>query len=174
MSKNEALSYHGQLFDLDGTLTPSINFPKNIILIKNFLSLQAGTLKLKEGAFDYLNYLKYTNKKLGLVSNMDEGLFKKYHMGDFARAMAYFESKKITGDISSKGNGKRDLILETLDEWKMKNDQAIYYGDTLKDAITCHDAKVKFCLVGNPKEKDLNEIKKISKMHIKSFTDLTF
>ena len=89
---------------------------------------------------------------------------------NFYEILYKFGSKKITGDISSKDPSKKsNLILETLEDWKMKNDQAIYYGDTLNDAIACHDAKVKFCLVGNPKQKHLVEIQKISKFQLNNF-----
>jgi len=157
--------YSGQIFNLDGTLTPSINFPKDIRFIKNFAMLQLGLLKMNKGAPAYLHYLNLMGKKLGVVSNTSERLIKKYNL-------RRFNSVKVTGDISSKDPSKKtNLILETLDDWEMKNNQAIYYGDTLKDAIACHDAKVRFCLVGNPKKKDLHEIQKISNLHIKSFDE---
>ena len=55
----------------------------------------------------------------------------------------------------------------------MKGDEAIYYGDTLNDAIASHDAGLAFCLVGTPNAKDLREIKKISDIQIDGFNDLT-
>lgn len=161
------------MFDLDGTLCPSINFPKNFALVGNFVKLQVGKLGMKPEAPNALRNLRYMGKRIALISNMSEKLLAKYLASPAINAAAPIDKSFDTIKITGRGKVKKStLIRETLDEWNMRNTNAVYYGDTLGDAIACHDAHVRFCLVGTPKAKDLCEIKKISSLHIQSFGEL--
>ena len=171
MNEKELLQFSAQMFDLDGTLTPSINVPKDPRLITNFIRLKTGKLGYKDGAAELL--LSIPDKKRALISHMSDKLLKQYitcpPIVDAAPFSRVFDSIKIT---NRGAKNKTDLMLETLDEWKIWTCDAVYYVDTLKDAVNANDANIRFCLVGEPNAKDLREIKKISPYQIKDFNEI--
>ena len=134
--------YKGVVFDFDGTLIPSVKAYKSFEQFKNFVNAWRGMLPYKQDADKVLLALKERGINLSLATDMDDYMFEwflKSKAMETAPLDQIFGSNIVTGSMVKNKKPRPDAIYMALRKMKLKPEQCIAFGDSLKDIEAARD-----------------------------------
>ena len=144
------LEYKGMIFDLDGTLTPPIDFIHNFKTINQTMVLLMGKLPYKPGAADFLKLLRKHKKPIALASNTNGFIISLFRNNKAMKKVLPIDKAFdviITKNMVKRGKPRPDLFLRALKELGLDAKDCLAFEDSLRGVKSARAAGLDVCII---------------------------